>query len=50
MRHYPTPEDIQKMIDLRQKGLSIAQIVEKMGFSKSTVKRHLSLRGVERGG
>lgn len=48
-----TPGDIKRAIQLYERGLSIKQVVERVGFCYSTVRRMLHVNGVavrERGG
>lgn len=48
-----TPEDANRAIQLYERGLTIAEVVDRVGYSFSTVRRMLHARGVvvrERGG
>lgn len=48
-----TPEDIERAIQLYQRGFSIKQVVGKVGYCFSTIRRMLHVNGVavrERGG
>lgn len=48
-----TPEDVEKAIQLYERGLSIKQVVKQVGYCFSTVRRMLHVNGVavrERGG
>lgn len=48
-----TPEDVERAIQLYQRGLSIKQVVGQVGYCFSTIRRMLHVNGVavrERGG